>query len=134
MTAKAVLLIVSGIMFLVGFLVVFLGVKKRQRCTEPTEATIVDIKRDVDENEKGAKSYSYRPVVEFSVGTQKIRKTAKVSSSSRKAYKVGGTVEVRFNPLKPSEFVTAKQKKGYFSGGTLMLIALAVAVITLIYG
>jgi hypothetical protein len=45
---------------------------------------------------------------------------------------VGTQVNIKFNPLKPKEFMTAKQKSGYGTGVILMLIALALAVVTLI--
>ena len=107
--------------------------RRKQRCTEPAVATIVDIKRDTDTDDKGNKSYSYRPVLEYKVGVETFKRTAKVSSSDRKAYKVGTQVNIKFNPLKPKEFMTAKQKSGYGTGVILMLIALALAVVTLIF-
>ena len=134
MGAKEVLYIVSGVMFLVGFLVIFFAVRKKQRCTEPAVAEIVDIKRSEDVNDNGKTSYSYSPVVEFTVGVEKIRKTASVSSRKRKAYKIGDQIEIKFNPLKPKEFIAAKQKSGFFGGALLMLIAVGIAVTVLIFG
>ena len=133
MGAKGILLIVSGLMCLVGFLVIYLGIRKKQRCTEPAVARIVDIKRSEDTDENGKKSYSYQPVLEYTVGVEKIRKTASVSSSKRKAYKIGDNVNIRFNPMKPKEFMTEKQKTGAFTGVFLMVIAVGIAVVTLIY-
>lgn len=133
MGAKGILLIVSGIMCLVGFLVIYFGIRKKQRCTEPAVAEIVDIKRTEDTDEKGHKSYSYQPVLEFKVGVETIRKMASVSSSRRKAYKIGDKVNIKFNPMKPKEFMTGKQKTGAFTGALLMVIAVGIAVVTLIY-
>ena len=133
MGVKGILLMVAGLMFAVGFLLVYLAVRRKQRCTEPAVATIVDIKRDTDTDDKGNKSYSYRPVLEYKVGVETFKRTAKARSSDRKAYKVGTQVNIKFNPLKPKEFMTAKQKSGYGKGVILMLIALALAVVTLIF-
>ena len=133
MGAKGILLIVSGLMFLVGFLVIYMGIRKKKRCTEPAVATIVDIERDSDTDDKGKTKYTYRPVLEFSVGTQKYKKAAGVTSKSRKAYKIGDKVNINFNPLKPKEFMTTKQKTGAFTGVFLMFIAAVIAVVVLIF-
>ena len=133
MGAKGILLIVSGIMCLVGFLVIYMGIRKKKRCTEPAVAEIVDIKRTSDTDEKGHTTYSYQPVLEFKVGVETIRKMASVSSSKRKAYKIGDKVNIKFNPMKPKEFMTAKQKTGAFTGAFLMVIAIGIAVVTLIF-
>jgi hypothetical protein len=132
MGVKGILLIVAGLMFLVGFIVVYSAVKRKQRCTEPAVATIVDIKRKEDTDDKGNKSYSYRPVLEYKVGIDTYKRAARVSSSDRKAYKVGTMVNIKFNPLKPKEFMTAKQKNGYASGILLMVVAAALAIAVII--
>ena len=134
MGVKGVMLIVSGLMCLVGFLVVFLGYKKKKRCTEPAVAEIVDIKRSEETDDKGGKSFSYRPVLEFRVGVATVRKEAGVSSNKRKAYKIGDRVNIRFNPLKPKEFMTTKQKAGAFTGLVLMIFAAVIAGVTLYFG
>jgi hypothetical protein len=134
MGVKGVMLIVSGLMCLVGFLVVFLGYKKKKRCTEPAVAEIVDIKRSEETDDKGGKSFSYRPVLEFKVGVETVRKEAGVSSNKRKAYKIGDRVNIRFNPLKPKEFMTTKQKTGAFTGVVLMIFAAVIAGVTLYFG
>ncbi len=133
MGVKGVLLIVSGIMCLVGFLVVFLGYKKKKRCTEPAIAQIVDIKRSEDTDDKGNKSYRYQPVLEFRVGVETIRKPAGVSSGKRKAYKIGDKVNIRFNPMKPKEFMTTKQKTGALTGVGIMVAAAVIAGFTLYF-
>ena len=133
MGVKSILLIVSGLMCLVGFLIVFLGYKKKKRCTEPAIAEIVDIKRSEDTDDKGNKSYRYQPVLEFSVGVEKIRKAAGVSSGKRKAYKIGDRVNIKFNPMKPKEFMTTKQKTGAMTGVGLMVIAVVLAGVTLYF-
>ena len=119
MGVKGVMLIVSGLMCLVGFLVVFLGYKKKKRCTEPAVAEIVDIKRSEETDDKCGKS---------------LRKEAGVSSNKRKAYKIGDRVNIRFNPLKPKEFMTTKQKTGAFTGVVLMIFAAVIAGVTLYFG
>jgi ribosomal protein L21E len=110
-----------------------MGIRKKKRCTEPGVAKIVDIKRSEDTDDKGNKSYKYRPVLEFNVGTQTIRKAAGVSSNKSKAYRVGDMVNIKFNPLKPKEFMTKKQKTGAFTGGVIMGVAVVIAVVTLIF-
>ena len=47
MGVKGIMLIVAGLMFAVGFLLVYLAVRRKQRCTEPAVATIVDIKHSI---------------------------------------------------------------------------------------
>lgn len=132
MGLKGILLIIEGLVCFVGFMIIFMGIQKKKRCTEPGIARIVDIKRRESTDDKGNKSYKYRPVLEFNVGTQKIRKAAGVSSDKSKAYKIGDKVNIKFNPLKPKEFMTKKQKTGALTGGVMMGIAVAAAVATLI--
>lgn len=132
MGVKGILLIISGLVCFVGFLIVYMGIRKRKRCTELAVAKIVDIKRSSDTDDKGNKSYRYRPVLEFKVGTQTIRKAAGVSSDKSKAYRVGDMVNVDFNPLKPKEFMTKKQKTGAFKGVVLMCAGVVAFVAVLI--
>lgn len=132
MGIKGILLIVAGIIMLVGFVITFLGVAKKKRCIESGIATIVDIKRKKeDTDDKGNTSYVYRPVLEFKMGTETIRKAAGVSSSKRKEYRVGDKVNIMYNPLKPKEFLTKKQKTGVFTGSAIMVAAVAFAGLVL---
>ena len=131
MGLKGILLIVAGLICLVGFLIIYLGYKKKKRCTEPAVAEIVDIKRSESTDDKGKKSYRYRPVLEFKVGVETIRRAAGVTSSKRTAYKVGDRVNVNFNPMKPKEFMTRKQKTGAFKGIILMAVAVVIAIVAL---
>lgn len=134
MGVKGVFLIIAGIVCLIGVLIIVMGIRKKNRCTEPGVATIVDIKRKENTDDKGNTSYSYRPVLEFKLGTETIRKAAGVTSSKRKAYKIGDRVNIKFNPLKPKEFMTAKQKTGVFTGALLVAVAAVVAGLTLYLG
>ena len=93
--------------------------------------TIVDIKRKEDTNDKGKTKYSYRPVLELNVGTQTYKKAAGVKSENRKAYKVGDKVNIKFNPLKPKEFMTTKQKTGVVTGGLVIAASAVLAGVTL---
>ncbi len=133
MGIKGILLIAAGIVCLIGALIIYLGIRKKQRCTEPAVARIVDIKRSEDTDDKGKKSYTYRPVLEFSVGTQKYKKAAAVTSENRKAYKVGDNVNILFNPLKPKEFMTGKQKTGAFKGVLMIVAAVVLAVVAICF-
>ena len=47
--------------------------------------------------------------------------------------KIGDKVNIKCNPMKPKEFMTGKQKTGAFTGALLMVIAVGIAVVTLIY-
>lgn len=131
MGLKGILLIISGLVCLVGVFIIVRGIRKKNRCTEPGVATIVDIKRKEDTNDKGKTKYSYRPVLEFNVGTQTYKKAAGVKSENRKAYKVGDKVNIKFNPLKPKEFMTTKQKTGVVTGGLVIAASAALAGVTL---
>ncbi len=134
MGLKGILLIAAGILCLVGALIIYLGIMKKKRCTEPGIATIVDIKRKEDTDKKGNTSFRYRPVLEFKVGTQTYKKAAGVSSDKRKAYKVGDRVNIKFNPLKPKEFMTGKQKTGAFKGVIVIAAAVLLAVLAFCIG
>ena len=120
--------IIAGVMFLIGLLVTVTGVRRVKRCTEPAQATIVDIEVEVESSDDG-KEQRYRPVFEFAAKGENVRKKGNVSSSRRRAYHVGDVKNVRYNPDKPKEFIVEGSGSGAGAGIFLMILAVAVAAV-----
>ncbi len=133
MDAKYVMLIVAGVMFLIGLIVVIVDRSRKARCTMVTMGTVVSVLREVDTDENGHKKHSYRPVFEYFTGTQTVRREARFAVSSSRKYRVGDVQEIRFNPDKPEEYILSKGGSSLASGILLMIAAVAIAGVTVYF-
>lgn len=108
--------VIPGVIMLIGVLCILSANKKKRRCTEKTDATVVDIKLDKDTDEDGVTSNSYIPVFEFFAGGRMIRKAASFSVSSKRKFKKGDVKTVFYDPHKPEYFYMKGQQMGYSAG------------------
>lgn len=129
-----VLYVVAAVMFLVGLLVILFSNRKKKRCTQPVDATIVDVSRDVSDDGNGHKQVSYSPTYEYTYDGQTYKKTSSRSYSSKFRIKVGTVKQIKINPNKPTEIMDKGTAANVFSGLLLMVIAIVIVVILIIFG
>lgn len=126
-------LIAGGVWAIIGTL------RLKRRCTAVTQARIaaVDVKR-TEVQEKGStmtrQKEEYTPVYAYyDTYGQLVQVRGKVSGNSKREYRAGDVVELRFNPAKPTEHYTGK-----FGGAAVLLgvvlIGLGVGILVLSFG
>lgn len=128
------IVIIFGALFLFGFLVLVFDRRKKRRCTESVIGTVVEVVRELDSGEDGNSSVSYRPVFEYIVNGVSVRAESNFSKGSRRAYKVGQTRELRYNPRKNEEFVVVGESGGTGAGLFIMVIAAVLLITTAAVG
>ena len=111
----------SGIAFGVFFIIVGIAVllfqnNKKNKCTETTTATVVDLIR-----KKTSSSHrTFAPVFEYNVNGQTVRVTSSYSTRHIK-HNIEDKVELKYNPNNVNEFYVP----GYNSKGLGILFILA---------
>ena len=129
---KLLLCGIAVVMFLIGFFVARSGRKRKRRCTAPVTGTVVDVQRTTDTDENGHNDYRYVPIYEFTAGSVQIRRQGNVAARRSRAYKVGETKQLLYNPEKPEEFIEAGSSTGGGGGVALMILAVLVAAAALL--
>ena len=128
--------ILAGVLFLiVGFVFVIAGIivlkqddGLKQRCTEQTLGTVVEVVCEGDySTTDNAYRYAYFPVVEYQVGDRTISQRSKSGQDPPK-YKVGQQVEIYYNPNNVEEFIIKGDSTPKYLGiGVIVLGSLALA-------
>ena len=110
---------IIGIAFLgVGIGLCIRGRKKRNTCTKPVTATVVDMQRESigvgDSSASGeVRLKSWFPVYEYTVGGVKQRAKALIGTAQPER-QVGETVELFVNPDRTNEFYCPTEKRSCF--------------------
>ena len=127
----AAYLLVGIVIVLLGFLSIRKGSQKKNRCTASASAVIVEVQAEKDEagSENTHKKYTYTPIYEFVVNGNTIRKNGGIYSHNKREFNVGDTVEVKYNPDKPEEFLVNGKSGGKSFGIALMLFGLVIVAI-----
>ena len=126
-------IIVFAALIALGSWMAYTQLMKGRRCSQPATASIVGRERKRTHSARGRSSAHYAPVVEFDAFGQTIRATADVDSVFAGKYKDGDTLEIRFNPQKPEEFVVQGKsfRSGVLGGGFLVLIGILGLILSL---
>ncbi len=120
MTLSSFLLSIGCIVF--GLFMLVSGVKKLKRCTCKTVGRIIDVSISEDKDEEGFLTNYYAPKFEYEVDGQTFQGVGDTNYRSERRVKIGGNINVYYNPENPSDCYT----KG---GGKLQPILGAVATI-----
>ena len=92
------------------------------KCTEPTEATIAGTERRTH-RVRGRREAKYYPILKFTLDGVEYQATADVGSIFRNKYKEGETMQIRYNPEDPGEFmVKGKSLRSGLLSGIFMLV------------
>ena len=102
---------------LVGFgvLLIVSGILKKGRCSCKAAGRITDIRENVGTDIDDDKTYSYSPEYEYDVDGQRYHGVGDRSYSNPNRIKIGGNIDVYYNPEKPGEHYTkGGVKVGYW--------------------
>ena len=93
---------------LVGFgvLLIVSGILKKGRCSCKAAGKITDIRENVGTDIDDDKTYSYSPEYEYDVDGQRYHGVGDRSYSNPNRIKIGGNIDVYYNPEKPGEHYT----------------------------
>ena len=110
-------------MIILGGMLVFLRAGTIRRCTEEATATVVGVERQTHRS-RGHRTSEYHPIVEFAAKDMTVHKAADISSIFRGKYKEGATLNVRYNPENPEEFLVKGKFvwTGIIGGSALILL------------
>lgn len=128
-----ILLAVGLLLILIGILCIAKNVKKKNRCCTSAPAVIVEIRRDEYDagQDNNKKEITYTPVYEFLTPLGYVRKTGGIYTHSKNRFKVGQTVEVKYDPRKPDDFLVSGKIHGL--GFYVSLILFGVLAIVLAF-
>ena len=120
--------VIAGIVLVaIGTLFIVSAFRKSLRCTASATATIIKI--DLEPKRVQDDVGLYEPVFEFTTASgQTIREKGSSSSSRKSTFNIGDTKEVRYNPAKPTEFISGKQTVSYAIGALIVAIGIIMII------
>lgn len=122
-----IFLLVGIIFIIAGIAVINQGNVLKNRCTEETIGTVVEVICELDSNTTDS-SYTYYPVIEYQVGDRTISQKSRSGQYPPK-YKVGEQVEIYYNPNNVEEYIIkGDSTQKYLAIGCIVLGSIAVAV------
>jgi len=105
------LVAIVGLIFLAVAVFMFVrGNTLAKNCTEETEATVVDMKQELDTDADSTSTYRYYPIVEYSAGGKTVRATMS-SGSSTPAYSINEKIAILYDPNDTKEFIVKGETK-----------------------
>ena len=110
----------------VGVLLILLGIRKIIKCSGRTVGKITGVHEDVTTDDDGFNSYSYSPEFEYEVNGKVYHGSGSRAYSKRRKIRIGGNINVFYNPNKPEEHFT---KGGGFILPFLGIMSIIVGVI-----
>lgn len=122
MNPQIVVLVIGVLCILGGIFLIRKGNKLKKRCTEKTLAKVIDVEVSKQSREDGGDEY--RPVVSFNYDGKDYSGQIGIVTKSRKAYKVGDTMDVLFDPNDPSCFIDAKRNVSIRAGIVFILVGI----------
>lgn len=111
----------------VGLLLIVLGFRKNKKCSSRTVGRITGVHEDMETDDEGYHSYTYSPEYQYEVNGQVYHGSGGRAYSKRKKIKIGGSIDIYYNPDKPHEH----QAKG--DGKNLPIFGIAVMFLGVIY-
>ena len=114
--------ILVGVGFIVvGVIVILLGIRKNMRCSGRTVGRIIGVRECHETDDEGFNHYFYYPQFEYVVNGQIYRGEGNKGYSKSNKIRIGGNINVFYNPNKPEEHFT--------KGGGLILPFLGIMMI-----
>ena len=99
--------ILVGVGFIVvGVIVILLGIRKNMRCSGRTVGRIIGVRESHETDDEGFNHYIYSPQFEYVVNGQIYRGEGNKGYSKSNKIRIGGNINVFYNPNKPEEHFT----------------------------
>lgn len=126
--------ILIGIVFiLAGIALLFVSIRQKKVCTEVVTAKIIDTSTSVNRKREYRNDGSYEintnvnifPIYEYYVdGNRYVQK----GTNSKRAVIIGQTVEIHYNPNKPTEFYDGKNILPIIGGVIMAAVGLIIII------
>lgn len=93
---------------LVGFgvLLIVSGIRKKGRCSCKAAGRITGTHKNEGTDSEGSRTYSYSPEYDYEVDGQRYHGVADRDYSNPDRIKIGGNIDVYYNPEKPGDHYT----------------------------
>ena len=114
-------ILVGAGLIVVGVIVILLGIRKNMRCSGRTVGRIIGVREYQETDDEGFNHYFYYPQFEYVVNGQIYRGEGNKGYSKSNKIRIGGNINVFYNPNKPEEHFT--------KGGGLILPFLGIMMI-----
>ena len=99
--------ILVGVGFIVvGVIVILFGIRKNMRCSGRTVGRIIGVRESHETDDEGFNHYIYSPQFEYVVNGQIYRGEGNKGYSKSNKIRIGGNINVFYNPNKPEEHFT----------------------------
>ena len=99
-------ILVGAGLIVVGVIVILLGIRKNMRCSGRTVGRIIDVRESHETDDEGFNHYIYSPQFEYVVNGQIYRGEGNKGYSKSNKIRIGGNINVFYNPNKPEEHFT----------------------------
>ena len=99
-------LVISIVCIVFGLFMLVSGVKKLKRCTYKTVGRIIDVSISEDKDQDGFLTNYYAPKFEYEVNGQIFQGVGDTNYRSERSVKIGGNINVYYNPENPDEHYT----------------------------
>lgn len=103
MNQGTIVLVIGIAAVLLGGYTLFLNIFKRVKCTQETEAEIVDVKKERHKTGSNRRT-DYTPVLSYKVDGQEYGGLTQFSSILPNKFQVGQTMKVKYDPSNPDNF------------------------------
>lgn len=127
---------VSGLVLLgvgmvaIGVLTIVYGVRKNRRCSSKVVGKITRVHEDIGTDSEGSKDYAYSAEYEYEVNGQTYRGCGGRSYNVPSKIKVGGDIDIYYNPEKPDDHYTKGGTKIWPYIAAFMLAFGAIAILS----
>ena len=99
--------ILVGVGFIVvGVIVILFGIRKNMRCSGRTVGRIIGVRESYETDDEGFNHNIYSPQFEYVVNGQIYRGEGNKGYSKSNKIRIGGNINVFYNPNKPEEHFT----------------------------
>lgn len=132
-----------GVFLFLGVVFLLLGIgmkiswnRKERVCTQPCNATIVDVQREVSRSADDSYMESWYPVYEYYANGTTIQRRSSVGRR-KNDFIIGSRVTLYLNPEKPREYFCPEEKTGLilriFIGVGCLLLAAGITSLFLLW-
>ena len=99
-------ILVGAGLIVVGVIVILLGIRKNMRCSGRTVGRIIGVRESHETDDEVFNHYIYSPQFEYVVNGQIYRGEGNKGYSKSNKIRIGGNINVFYNPNKPEEHFT----------------------------
>ena len=99
-------ILVGAGLIVVGVIVILLGIRKNIKCSGRTVGRIIGVRESQETDDEGFNHYFYYPQFEYVVNGQIYRGEGNKGYSKSNKIRIGGNINVFYNPNKPEEHFT----------------------------